>query len=238
MKIGIMQPYFAPYIGYISLIKHTDMFILFDSVQFIRHGWIERNRVLKQNGGWIYIQVPLNNTSRDTHIKDMTINNTLEWKKKILAQLVPYKKKAPYYYKVLETINKVFERDYVSIVHLNKALLKEIISYLGFQKELPVFSEMNLSIDIPKAPDEWALNICKVIGESATYINPIGGLNFFDREKYNKNGIDIYFQKMNLKTYDQRNILFESGLSIIDVMMFNSPEEINYMLINMNWCDK
>ena len=38
-----MQPYFLPYLGYFSLIKHTDKFILLDTVQFIRHGWIERN---------------------------------------------------------------------------------------------------------------------------------------------------------------------------------------------------
>jgi hypothetical protein len=54
MKVAIMQPYFMPYIGYISLIKHSDVFILFDPVQFIRHGWIERNRILKQNEGWLY----------------------------------------------------------------------------------------------------------------------------------------------------------------------------------------
>jgi hypothetical protein len=58
MKLGIMQPYFFPYLGYFSLIKHTDRFILFDTVQFIRHGWIERNRILKQNEGWQYVQAP------------------------------------------------------------------------------------------------------------------------------------------------------------------------------------
>ncbi len=51
MRLGIMQPYFFPYIGYMSLIKNTDLFILFDDVQFIRHGWIERNRILKPSGG-------------------------------------------------------------------------------------------------------------------------------------------------------------------------------------------
>ncbi|HOC37490.1 MAG TPA: WbqC family protein, partial [Tenuifilaceae bacterium] len=50
-----MQPYFFPYIGYFSLIKHTDEFILLDTVQFIRHGWIERNRILKPSDGWQYI---------------------------------------------------------------------------------------------------------------------------------------------------------------------------------------
>ncbi|MBE3128317.1 MAG: WbqC family protein, partial [Actinobacteria bacterium] len=28
-----MQPYFLPYLGYFSLIKHTERFVLLDSVQ-------------------------------------------------------------------------------------------------------------------------------------------------------------------------------------------------------------
>ncbi|MBI3517779.1 MAG: WbqC family protein [Bacteroidetes bacterium] len=227
-----MQPYFAPYLGYISLLKHSDEFILFDTVQFIRHGWIERNRILKQNEGWLYIQVPLEKYHRETLIKDVKISNETEWKKKILSQLVIYKKVAPNYYKVINLLNEVFEKEYTSIVQLNKALLEKICMYLGFSKILPIFSEMNLEIDEAKMPDEWALNICKKLGENIVYINPIGGLDFFDKEKYTVNNIQIFFQKMILEPYDQKRNNFETGLSIIDVMMFNNVEEINVMLDN------
>lgn len=229
-SVSIMQPYFLPYLGYFSLIKHADDFILFDTVQFIRHGWIERNRVLKQNEGWLYIQVPLEKFSRETLIKDVKINNQTEWKKKILSQLVIYKRVAPNYYKVVNLLNEVFEKEYDSIVQLNKELLEKICDYLGFPKKIPMFSEMNLPIDEVTAPDEWALNICKKLGEGITYINPQGGLNFFDRQKYIDNNVQIYFQKMHLNSYDQKRNIFESGLSIVDVMMFNSVEEINTML--------
>ena len=90
MKLGIMQPYFFPYVGYYSLIKNTDKFILFDTVQFIRHGWIERNRILKPNEGWQYIQVPLLKHNRDIFIKDLGIKNTELWREKLKAQLQNY----------------------------------------------------------------------------------------------------------------------------------------------------
>ncbi len=229
-----MQPYFVPYLGYVSLIKHTDEFILFDTVQFIRHGWIERNRVLKQNDGWLYIQVPLEKYARETLIKDVKINNESDWKKKIISQLVIYKKVAPNYYKVLNLLNEVFENKYISIVQLNKVLLEKICAYLGFPRILPIFSEMNLEIDEAKMPDEWALNICKKMGQDITYINPIGGLDFFDRQKYSRNNVQLFFQKMHLKSYSQKRNEFENGLSIVDVMMFNSIEEINNMLDNFD----
>lgn len=228
--VAIMQPYFAPYLGYISLIKNSDEFILFDTVQFIRHGWIERNRILKQNEGWLYIQIPLEKFSRETLIKDVKINNETDWKKKILSQLVIYKKVAPNYYKVINLLNDVFEKEYTSVVHLNKALLEKICEYLGFPKKLPIHSEMDLEIDKVNSPDEWALNICKKLGNEITYVNPIGGLDFFDRKKYADSGIQIYFQKMNLQPYNQKRGSFEAGLSIIDVMMFNSVDDINSML--------
>lgn len=219
-----------PYIGYLSLIKHSDLFILFDPVQFIRHGWIERNRILKQNEGWLYIQVPLVKSGRDTLIKECLIDNSQDWKGKILSQLQIYKKQAPYYYKTVQLLKEIFEGEYDTITALNKASLEKICDYLGFPKELPIFSEMNLEIEEPNSPDEWALNICKKLDGKIHYINPIGGLEFFDTEKYTNQNIDISFQKMIPVHYDQKRTSFEYGLSIIDVMMFNSPEEINNML--------
>lgn len=230
MKLGIMQPYFMPYIGYYSLIKHTDEFILFDPVQFIRHGWIERNRILKQSGGWQYIQVPLiKDEGRDTLIKDVRINNAEPWKQKILAQIQHYKKKAPYYFNVIKLLNEVFADEYNSITHLNKKALSVTCNYLGIYREFPVFSEMNLTIEPAGAADEWALNICKAMGCNE-YYNPIGGTEFFDRSKYERAGVRIAFQQMEITEYNQGMESFEPGLSMIDVMMFNSPEDINVMM--------
>ena len=233
MRLGIMQPYFMPYLGYFSLIKNTDEFILFDTVQFIRHGWIERNRILKPSGGWQYFQVPIiKENGRETVIKNVRINNSENWKSKILAQLQHYKKKAPYYKVVIELLSDVFNSDYSDIVSLNKVSLERICKYLGIDREIIVFSEMCLDIAPVTAPDEWALNICKAMGEVDEYWNPVGGLSFFDKSKYYNAGINLYFQEMVLTPYRQLGNEFESGMSIIDVMMFNSPESINEMLDN------
>lgn len=231
MKLGIMQPYFFPYLGHISLIKHTDRFILFDTVQFIRHGWIERNRILKPNGGWQYIQVPLIKADgRDTIIKDVLINNEKNWKEKILAQLQHYKKKAPNYFSVVKLLKEIFSQDYTDITHLNQTSLETVCKYIGFEKRIEVFSEMNLQIEDVKAPDEWALNICKAVEGADEYWNPPGGITFFDRQKYENAGIKLFFHQVELEEYKQAGGIFEPGLSIIDVLMFNSPSDVNEML--------
>ena len=229
MRLGIMQPYFFPYIGYFSLIKHVDKFIILDDVQFIRHGWIERNRILKPQEGWQYISVPLKKHSQKTLIRDIKINNTIEWKKKMVAQLSHYKK-APYYKQVYQLLLEVFETDYESITNLDIACLRKIEKYLDIGTPIELFSDMNLTIEPVLEADEWALHICKAINEANEYWNPPGGQSFFDKEKYKRNGIRLCFQEVEIMPYFQNRKSFEGGLSILDVMMFNSPDKINQML--------
>lgn len=233
MKLAIMQPYFLPYPGYFALIKHTDRFILLDEVQFIRHGWIERNRVLKQEEGWVYIKVPIiRESGRDTIIKRVRIDNNQEWKQKINAQLQVYKKTAPFFHEVSALVREIFRQDYDDIVSLNKASLEMVCDFIGIDHTIDVFSNMNLVLDKPEAPDEWALNICKAVGEVQEYWNPAGGLTFFNASKYISSGIGLKFMLFNQNIYLQGRNNFERGLSVIDALMFNSPAAVNKMLDN------
>lgn len=230
MRLGIMQPYFLPYLGYFSLIKHTDSFILFDPVQFIRHGWIERNQILKPVSGRQYIAVPLQKYSRDTIIKDIKINNSTDWRDLIFRQLEHYRKRSPFYDITVEVLRTAFDIDTDSIVELNQNVLKKVCEYIDVRLNVGIFSEMNLKIEEAKAPDEWALNICKALGNIDEYWNPEGGMGFFDQNKYKTAGVKINFLKINLPVYSQRRAEFNPGLSIVDVMMFNDPKSINTML--------
>jgi len=220
-----------PYLGYISLIKHTDQFILLDEVQFIRHGWIERNRILQPGWeSWQYIKVPLEKHTLKSFIKDIKIKQDENWKEKIITQMVHYKNKAPHYKDVISFLEMSIPENETSIVNLNKITLEKICSYLNIKCSIDIFTAMERDIEKPLASDEWALNICKSIGDVDEYWNPIGGMEFFSREKYEKAGIDLKFHNVKLNSYIQRIGRFEPGLSIIDVMMFNDVDTINKML--------
>ena len=231
MTLAIMQPYFMPYIGYFSLIKHTDHFIIFDTPQYMRHGWIERNRILKQNCEPIFIRIPLKKHKRETSINKLIVNNSENWKAKIFAQLVPYKKKAPNYWRVIQLLKEIFEFNSDSIVEINYNSLKKISEYLGIPTPISIWSDMDIKIENVNAPDEWALNICKALNADV-YYNPTGGTSFFDRTKYEKAGIDLRFLKINPIKYTQFSNKFIPNLSIIDVLMFNSVESVTQMLNN------
>lgn len=229
MKLAIMQPYFMPYLGYFALIKHTDQWVVFDTPQFPRHGWVERNRILKPENGWQYVKIPLIKFGRNTAIKDVVINNHNDYQRRILAQLEHYKKKAPYYYSVIDVMSETLKYKTNSIVDLNIHALKIVCEYIGIDFYYTVFSEFKERIPPINNPDEWALEISKYLKADA-YFNLPGGREFFNKHKFIDYGIDLKFLDIELNTYDQKRDSFKSALSIIDVMMFNSPNQIKSML--------
>lgn len=236
MRLGIMQPYFFPYLGYYSLIKNTDKFIFLDDVQFIRHGWIERNRILKPAEGWQYVAVPLQPHNRSTLIKEIAIRDTEDWRGKLLRQLEHYKKRAPFYSETLSLVADALGTECRSIVKLNANILMKTCQYLGLPLNLGIYSDMHLPIEEVTSPGEWALNISTALNADE-YINPAGGIEIFKPEGFKSNGISLRFLANNLRPYSQRRPSFEPGLSIIDVMMFNDPGAVNRLIDDVAFLD-
>ncbi len=229
MKLGIMQPYFFPYIGYFQLIHATDRYIFFDTPQYERRGWMNRNRIINLNNGSTYITVPVVKAPQQTLLTDIIINNDSDWKSKILLQLEVYKKKAPHYNEVVDFVRSVLDKAETSLVDLNVHSVVDSCRYIGLDIDWDVFSRMDIKISADCAPDEWALEITKAM-QATEYINAPGGASFFDRSKYEAAGINLQFIQPEITPYIQRIGRFEPGLSIIDVMMYNSSEEIWEML--------
>lgn len=229
MKLAIMQPYFFPYIGYLQLIHATDKFILFDDVQYIRHGWINRNRVLKPNEGWQYIVAPLQSHSQRASIKEIRLQPGREWKDRIIRQLEHYKKRAPFYVQTAEVVNACLATDEENITKLNADILTVVCRYINLRFEYKISSSNAYDYSNVNDAGEWALRIAEQ-EKASEYINPSGGSELFDDGKFINSNIKLHFLKPDLKEYNQRRKTFEPGLSIIDIMMYNSPEEIRSML--------
>ena len=230
MSLGIMQPYFFPYLGHFSLIQHTDRWIVFDTVQYIDRGWMNRNRIIHPDQPeTIYITVPVT-AHRDTRICDVRIDASQPYAERILGQLsASYKKRAPYYRAVSALVEECLAKERHSLRDLNILCLKRVCGYLGIPLNLQIFSQMELPVEPVHGPDEWALNICKALGET-DYLNPPGAMAMFDRQKYAAAGVSIRFLNFEPTPYNQRKNRFFESLSVLDAMMFCSPAEIVDML--------
>lgn len=227
MKLGIMQPYFFPYIGYFQLLNAVDKFVVYDNIQYSKKGWINRNRVLN-NGVETYITLPLKKDSDYLDVKDRKLADS--WgneKKKMVSRISEYYKKAPYFQYSFPIIKEAIlyeEYDLFKFILNSIELLKK---YLGI--ETPLIISSSLSIEHNLKGQEKVIEICKEIN-AQTYINPIGGQELYSKEHFNKENINLFFLKTQNVVYPQFENSFIPFLSIIDVMMFNSKDHLKEYL--------
>jgi len=224
-----MQPYFFPYLGYFNLINSVDNWIVFDTVQYIRHGWINRNRILHPNTGWQYIIIPIRKYSRNTPIKDIEISDQTDWRQRILGQLMHYKKQAPFFEEIFELVEDCLSIDEIALSNLNVSILQKICDRLGVQFRYLIFSKMDLRLGPIEGPGDWALRIAKALGASEC-INPSGGGDLFDREKFEEHGVKLTIKNYKSLEYKCGGYEFIPNLSIIDTFMWNSTAEIKAYL--------
>ncbi len=232
MRLGVMQPYFFPYIGYFDLIWQTDRWIVFDTAQYIQQGWVNRNRVLHPQQGWQYILVPLQRHHHETPIKDIRIakeGKSCRWRNRILGQLQHYRKKAPFFDTVLDMVSDVLSYTDESLTELNVQGLSRICAYLEIPFDYSLMSEMSLALGPVEGPGDWSLRISEALGASE-YINPPGGAHLFELAKFEEAGIKLTIQTPVDFVYECPGYEFEPNLSIIDVMMWNSAETIRSYL--------
>lgn len=230
MKLGINQPYLFPYIGYFQLINAVDHWIVFDTCQFIWQGWVNRNKIIRPNGAVEYIRINVRKCPRETLIQDILISTDVDWRNQILRSLDYYKLvKAPYYQDVMNFLTQAFRFESERLSPVLVHLLQSTCNYIGIPFRHSVLSEMNLNLENVHGPGEWALEMSKAM-KADTYINAPGGKGFHDYNQFKEAGINLFFIEPEITPYDQKKTPFEPGLSILDVMMFNSPEEIRQML--------
>ena len=231
MKLGIMQPYFFPYLGYFDLINRTDKWVVFDIVDYKPKSWMNRNRVFHPTKEWQYISVPVEKKSRGTKICDTTIIDVKAAGELVLRQLEHYKnKRAPFAKQVFSLVESSFDiGGTTSLVKLNAKALKNTCDYLGIDFNYSFCSEMDLQFPEISHAGQWALEISALLGADE-YINPPGGREIFREEEFTARNIKLSFTKMENFEYDCSPYTFVEHLSIIDVLMWNSPDQVKAAL--------
>lgn len=227
MKLAIMQPYFLPYLGYFQLIDSVDKFVIYDDVDFIVSGWINRNNIWVNERKHL-ITVPLQNGRRGVRIHDVQVScSDSYWKRKLLKKVQLNYCKAPIFDQVFPWFESFLMGHYTSISHMNFSAIEWLCTYLGIKTELISSSSKYSNSELGRA-DRLA-DICVQEG-SDHYINASGGRQLYDQSMFDPFGIKLSFLEPELMPYKQGNFDFVPGLSILDVLMNNSLEVANEMV--------
>jgi hypothetical protein len=226
MQIAVMQPYLFPYIGYFQLINAVDKFVFFDDVNYIKRGWINRNRILL-NGRDHLFTLPLKKASQNKLIRETEISEDIPWQNSLLKTIEMCYKKAPFFDFVFPLIKKnIVEKEKNISIFIIKNII-ELKKYLGITTEIvgtsSIYNNRNL------ASQDRIMDICKKEGANV-YLNLKGGRKLYSKEIFAENGILLKFLNTENITYKQFKKEFVPNLSIIDVLMFNSTEMVKEYL--------
>lgn len=208
------------------MIKAVDSFVFYDDVNYIKGGWINRNRILI-NGEAQYFTVPLIKASPNRQINDILIKNEIEFSK-LLKTLENAYKKAPYFETVFGLMTNIWTKQNVTIADLAIESCKVISNYLKLDTKFYISSKDFADTKGLERSERLKI-ICRQL-ETNQYINAIGGMDLYSKEDFMHANIQLSFIKSLPIEYKQFHNDFVPWLSIVDVMMFNSVEEINMML--------
>lgn len=231
MKLAIMQPYLFPYIGYFQLINTVDKFVIYDDVQYIKGGWINRNRVLVNKKDFLFT-FSIKNDSTFLNINQRFFTNNFDRDKiKFLKLIETCYSKAPFYLDTKQLLDLILSTDEKNVSCMITQSLIAICNHLDIGTEFYISSQLNK--DNRLKGQERVININKCL-HSNYYINSVGGHDLYSKKQFNNHGIQLLFIQPKFIEYQQFNHQFVPWLSIIDVLMFNDKYKVKKMLDEYN----
>ncbi|MCP4649215.1 MAG: WbqC family protein [PVC group bacterium] len=217
-SIAIMQPGYMPWLGFFDLMHKADLFVFLDDVQYTKRDWRSRNRIRTEEG-WQWLSVPVFSKNRYKQlIKDVTINNTINWRRKHLNALELNYHKAEFFNNYYSGIKDIISQQWDSLCGLNINMIKLIADVLGIETPYILSSELN----IKAAKSRRVLEICKELNADELYDSEAAA-GFLDTSLFEKENIKVEFQKYKHPVYAQLYSPFYAYMTTLD-LLFNCGE--------------
>ncbi len=206
-----------PYLGYWQLINCVDTFVLFDDVNFINKGYINRNKILLKSGPHNF-SIPIQGASQNKKINELYLSDGME-KKKILTTISQGYKKSLNFDIIFPTINDIFNHDSIKLVDFIENSINAVCRILEINTRI----EKSSDIDLKCSGFEKVIPLCKYF-DASIYTNPFGGISLYEKKDFLDSSINLKFIKTIPLEYTQLNKNFHPNISILD-LLFNAPKE-------------
>ncbi|PWJ20217.1 WbqC family protein [Jannaschia seohaensis] len=224
-----MQPYFFPYIGYFQLLAAVDLMVLHDDVQYIKQGWVNRNRILR-DGSPVWLTLPLVSGDHRDHIMDKRLFDGAAARNKAFRRICASYRNAPCFAETAAMLEPLFQEPVEGISEFNRRSLCAVAAKIGIATPVVLASERAYGQDV--SGQDRVLRICQ--REAAThYINPIGArrIGLYQGQAFREARLTLsYIETDPDLIYDQTSAPFVPNLSIIDILMHVPRDRIRDML--------
>jgi len=227
MIIGILQPGYMPWLGFMEQVFRSDMFVVYDDVQYDTGSWRNRNRI-KSAAGIQWLTVPvLVKFCEYQLVNEVKIDNKQNWKRKHLSALQINYAKAPFFKQYFPLFQEVLDNNWQDLIDLDFKCFQLIMSLLGISK--PIYFSSELGISGGKV--ERLINICKHFGAD-TFYEGAAGANYINPEEFTQAGLSVKFQNYKHPIYNQLHGEFIPYLSVLDLLFNEGDKSLEILTSN------
>ena len=217
----IMQPTYLPWIGYFDLMDSADVFVFFDTVQFEKQSWQQRNRIRTGETESKWLTVPVIQGLKQK-ICDVRIEASNPWRRKHWGTIYQHYKRTPYWGLYSEELSELYARPWDSLFDLNLALTMFLGGQFGIKTKTVRASQ------IPVSGDKVGIlaNICHYV-KADVYLSPVGSAGYIEENNiFASEGISLLYQKYTHPVYAQLYDEFMSHMSAIDLLFNEGPASL------------
>lgn len=224
MIVTIHQPNYFPYLGFFHKLSLADTLVVLDDTQF-QFDYTNRNKILKTDGDWTRISIPIKKHQKFFSIKDVEIDNTKNWREENLNLLFDCYENSKFFYLYKNYFEEIFKKEWKYLFDINFDIIKKCLEWLDIKIDLIKESELNVN----GKNSEKLLNICKKLNADK-YVSGPGGKNYLDENLFSKNNIRLEYQNFHNNLYNQNSEIFVPNLSIVDLLVNLGPDSKTFLL--------
>ena len=225
MTVTVNQVLHLPWLGFFERAAKSDVFVLYDTIQFLKQDFFNRNR-LKTPQGAQWLTVPVRHPYEVPQTQ-VYIDNTKDWARRNWRQIETNYNKAPYFQAYEESFQKLYKGPWEKLVDLNTACIIYIAEQMGIRATFVKASELPINHEAEKS--QRLADMCKVLG-AHTYYSGQGGHRYLREEPFVKEGIRVTYQDFRHPVYPQLYGDFIPELSVIDLLFNKGPESLAVVL--------
>jgi hypothetical protein len=211
--VVISQPHCYPWMGHMKLLHISDVFVIRDDVQLEKSSWQTRNRIKGQNGP-VFLTIPVYTKGKsDQRIKDVQIDNSVNWRQKHLGVLQSQYAKAPHRNEVIDLLAPLMSQKWELLMDFTMSVTKAICGAIGIQPNFRFATEMELIGN----KTECLVNICRQFG-AVRYVSANGSAAYIEDQKFIDAGIKLEYLNYNPPEYPQLYGEFLPYMSVLDLL--------------------
>lgn len=223
MRVGIIQSNYIPWRGYFDFIDSVDLFIFYDTIQYTKQNWRNRNRI-KTNAGEKWLTVPVRHKNLHQNIDETFINYETKWPREHIRKIREAYAGAPYLEDYITEYGNILTTNPATISELNQRLIRWILKLLNITTPIVNSSDFPVS----GKSTERLIALLRRVG-ATSYLSGPSAAAYLDYDLFRKAGVNLEFKSYDYPEYPQLHGGFSPAVTVLDLLFNTGPMARTYL---------